>query len=253
MSMAMVLYTGFALVNFILFADLIYSRIKLRYEKQALETELKGTGEFINLLEENNREMQKFTGEYNGMIITMRALIEGSRMDELKEYYENKVMGFVKKSGGDNSELKNLMRIRNKELRGLLYAKAAGSKKRVKITVDIANDITDINMDVLDLAVLIGNYVDNAIEAAEQSGEKGVYIGIARTGNGTDIVIRNSCVAVPDIKNMNKKGYSTKGKSRGLGLYRAGMVIEKYDNLLHRSYWDDTREMFVQELHITEN
>lgn len=50
MSMAMVLYTGFALVNFILFADLIYSRIKLRYEKQALETELKRTGEFINLL-----------------------------------------------------------------------------------------------------------------------------------------------------------------------------------------------------------
>lgn len=253
MSMAMVLYTGFALLNFILFADLIYSKVKLRYEKQALETELKRTGEFINLLEENNKEMQKFTEEYSEIITTMKVFIEESRMDELKEYYENKAMGFVKKSVRDNSELKNLMRIRNKELRGLLYVKAAASKNRVKITVDIANDITDINMDAFDLAVLIGNYVDNAIEAAEQSGEKGVYIGIARSGNGTDIVIRNSCAAVPDIKNMNKKGYSTKGRSRGLGLYRAGMVIEKYDNLLHCSYWDDTREMFVQELHITEN
>ena len=70
----------------------------------------------------------------------------------------------------------------------------------------------------------------NAIEASEKSKKRVVSLEIYKNQN-INIVVSNSIDGDVDIKNLNKKGYTSKGKGRGHGLYLAKNIIDKNSNI----------------------
>lgn len=116
--------------------------------------------------------------------------------------------------------------------KGLLYYKfAIANSKKLNITINISGNSYEFfhklsNEYTKKLSTIVGIYLDNAIEEAEYSKKKNLCFEIYTT-NVLNIVISNSLSTEVNIKNISKKGYSSKGKGRGYGLYFAQKIIEK--------------------------
>lgn len=133
----------------------------------------------------------------------------------------------------DNEYIDILKYIPKNSIKGLLYYKIALAKKNnIKINIEVSKKITNFfektsEEKINTICIVLGIYLDNAIEAAKSTEEKKVTIEIYTIGNFLNIVISNSYQEVISIKNMKKKKFSTKGKKRGNGLYYAEKVLNK--------------------------
>lgn len=94
--------------------------------------------------------------------------------------------------------------------------------------------IQDEPIDILDYVRITSILLDNAIEAAEKSENPFLTIVFLKNAedNEVKLLIENSCPnEVIDITKVFKKGYSTKGKGRGLGLATVQTILQGYMNL----------------------
>jgi len=132
-----------------------------------------------------------------------------------------------------SSELSNLP---SGGFKGLIYYKVIqANSKKLNVTIDISpkcrSYFEKLSLeDIKELSRLLGIYLDNAIEASEKSKKRVVSLEIYKNQN-INIVVSNSIDGDVDIKNLNKKGYTSKGKGRGHGLYLAKNIIDKNSNI----------------------
>ena len=99
------------------------------------------------------------------------------------------------------------------------------------ITLDYSVKISDkINVDLLELGVLIGNALDNAIEAAEglgNSAEKTIFASIITMGGRIVVSVENPVEAQIDTKHI---GTAKADKlNHGYGLKSIKTIAQKYD------------------------
>ena len=78
-----------------------------------------------------------------------------------------------------------------------------------------------------DICIILGIYLDNALEAAEESKEKTISLEIYEANKKINFTISNTYKNIIPLKTMRKKGFSTKGKSHGKGLYYADKMVNK--------------------------
>ena len=137
-------------------------------------------------------------------------------------------------------------------IKGLLYYKVAiGQKKKINITADVSlennsilNKLTEQEIRVI--CKLIGIYLDNAIEAAEETRKKNVLIEVYELSNKVCFVFSNTFKKKNNFDDRNKKGITTKGEGHGNGLYFASKLIEQNDYL--ESKQDVVDGYYIQQL-----
>lgn len=88
--------------------------------------------------------------------------------------------------------------------------------------------------------------MDNAIEAAIESKRKIISVEIYELKKELNIVVANSFSSTENIERRNEKGYSTKGKGRGNGLYFASKMINKCDWIF--DYQSINKDFYIQKL-----
>jgi two-component system sensor histidine kinase AgrC len=115
--------------------------------------------------------------------------------------------------------------------------------------VEIIDPIVKIHMDPVDLSRMFGILMDNAIEAATLSQEKQLGVALVKTSDGVTIIVENSCPEdMLAIHEMYEEKKSTKGPSRGLGLYHYKTMAQAYENVLIESFVE--KNVFKQVLNI---
>ena len=169
-------------------------------------------------------DISSFKHDYNNIIFMMNGFLEHNDFEHLKQYFHTNV--FSEDKYYDISKLK---KIKNSGIKGLLAAKISHILKYdIKVDIEIFNAINDIYINELDLCRIIGVFLDNALESALNSKEKFISISLIED-NGLNIVILNSCSNDVSINSIFKKGYSSKGSNRGIGLYNVRSILnEKY-------------------------
>ena len=93
------------------------------------------------------------------------------------------------------------------------------------------------------LCIVLGIYLDNALEAASVAKNKSVTLEIYKSNNNLTFTISNTYKNIIPIKDMKKKGYTTKGKNHGKGLYYVNKVLNK-------SKWLESEQMFLNQYFI---
>ncbi|WP_242954827.1 sensor histidine kinase [Clostridium massiliodielmoense] len=192
-------------------------------------------------------DISKFKHDYNNIIFMMNGYLENEDYNGLKECFKKNV--FTQEKYYDISKLKL---ISNAGIKGLLSAKISRMiHNNLKVNIDIINNITNIYIDELDLCRILGIILDNAFEASINSEKKLINISLSQdTDYGLSIIILNSYSGTNiNINSIYKKGYSSKGNTRGIGLYNVKCILdEKYPNVLLNTYTKN--DIFIQDIYI---
>lgn len=133
----------------------------------------------------------------------------------------------------NDSYIETLKDIPKGGLKGLLYYKlAVANKYKINMYMDVSpkvkNRLSKINKSLLEsLCIILGIYIDNAIDECKKIKKKNITIEIYENDNKIFFVISNTCSKVVSIRKMNKKGYTSKGTGHGKGLYFANKITKK--------------------------
>ncbi len=156
--------------------------IKIKNELERLEIELEQHMVYMKSLEKINKEMQKFQHDYANILLTIRGYLEIEDLQGLKHYFQTHILKAEQKTFFKNEVFSNLDNLKIVELKGLLATKVIHADQLgIKLSVEIPEEITSIDMDIIDLTRIIGILTDNAIEACIDKEDHEICIGFMKT------------------------------------------------------------------------
>lgn len=117
-------------------------------------------------------------------------------------------------------------------IKGIVYYKIANiNDNNIKFNTYISKESAK-NIEKLDsklyfnICKIMGILLDNAIEACKETDNKEILLDIYSEDKVNFIYIENTFKGNVDINQINKKGFSSKGKGRGLGLHVVNKIIK---------------------------
>ncbi|WP_455822597.1 sensor histidine kinase [Clostridium butyricum] len=188
--------------------------------------------EYTSNLEKLYTEMREFRHDYINILSSIIGYIENKDICGLEVYFNNKIIPLGKGIETNNFKIGHLKNVKILELKGILSSKLIRAQELgIDVFIDIMEDITRIDIDIVDLCRIVGILIDNAIESALISTNRSLKVAIVNKNKSTIIAIINSCPEnTPPIYKLFEKGFSTKGRNRGLGLSNLKELISNYNN-----------------------
>ncbi|WP_072986465.1 sensor histidine kinase [Clostridium cavendishii] len=225
-----------------------FNRKEQEYEARIREFE--HLTEYTTNLETLNTEMRSFRHDYINILTSMSEYIKDDNMKELRKYFNEKIVPLGESLNKKNLRFGLLGNIKIPELKGLITSKVIMAQERyIEVFIDINEEVHKINMDIIDLCRVVGIIMDNAIDSAEKSKNKLIKIALINKKNSVIFIVENSYDGeVIKLHEIFKKGYSTKGENRGLGLYNLKNILSSYENV----YLDTVinEDEFIQNIEI---
>ena len=243
-SILVVFYTEYSNVNsssnkelilgiviIISFVLILYSLVKQKMENNKLMTRYLKLLEFIKNYEKELDKQKELRHESKNQLITARSKIVDKKKEyEVIEYLNSIIADYVK---GNNEKYTSFQYLPANGIKGFFYYKANEAENNgIHLSINVSPKVENTfigNLDTNDfkqLGILLGVYLDNAIEASKSSKDKKMSIEIYKTGEDIEIIISNTYEGTINIENIGKTKYTTKGKNHGYGLMLVSKILE---------------------------
>lgn len=190
-------------------------------EVRSLAEELTGVKRYVEALRAQAHEFRNKIHVINGLILN-------KHYDELSSYVQQLALT-------GRLEMKWIeTHVRDTVIFSFLQSKLSRSRE-MGVNLFFNNDMAIPCIDDVDfqngLITVLGNLVDNAIDAVQFTELKNVEVFIKINGGEWFIKVCDTGIGVTsnDISILFQKGFSTKGAHRGFGLFLVGRVVEKYN------------------------
>lgn len=172
------------------------------------------------------RKMRGWRHDYHNHIQTLKAYMSLEQYDETMQY--------LNRLDDDLTCVDTLLKTGNVMVDAILNSKLTLIQEQ-NIQVDATAIVPeDISISGIDLSVIIGNLLDNAMEACMKLPDKErfirIYIDIIK--KQLYISVTNSMPEQP--KKLDERFLSTKGGSHGFGLLRIDSIVEKHGGYVNR-------------------
>lgn len=217
----------FACIGIVLFCLMAGSWKAYKMKAAEREAELKAYqlyGEnYENLILEIRMRQHEFNNHLNA--IYSQHLI-CNNYDELVER-QKEYCGKIE----EDNRFEKLLVSGNSVLTGFLYGKFLEAEKRnIKISYNIESTNIDIGIPAHKIIEIFGTLLNNAMEAVEMVNDRKIHIMLKQQTDELVLEVRNvgEKVGTEDFVKMFSKGYSKKGKYRGLGLYNLKQMSKEY-------------------------
>ncbi len=229
---------------------LILFTSKKNYEHKQQLAHLESLKTYTDNLENVYNNLRSFKHDYINIMSSLSLYIEEKKYAELEEFFFEHVLPMKKQLTEKNAALANLSRVKNLEIKSILYTKFLSAlNKNIELTIDIPDEINDLKIDPIDLTRILGIYLDNAIEASVETAHPKVNFHFGKINESIVFIISNNYVDHGlSITQMKQKNFSTKGNEHGLGLYNVSLILNKYDNIFNEVSKSD--DLFIQQLQI---
>ncbi|WP_238882232.1 sensor histidine kinase [Clostridium sp. YIM B02551] len=232
---------------------ILFKSITKEMELKNKQTHFESLQKYTDNLENLYGDMRAFKHDYVNIISSMIGYIEDDDMEGLKKHFNENILPLSNEMGKNNSKIALLKNIKIPEIKGLLSSKLIRAQEiGIELFIDIVEPIENVDMDIIDISRSLGILLDNAIEAGEKCENPTVKIAFVKRGQALIIAILNKCPEdTPPIYKIYKKGYSTKGENRGVGLSNLKEILEKYSNVSIDTTIEN--EEFIQKITIDSN
>ena len=236
-------------ISMMILGSLLMYYFKKRNSIRQKEIEFEQFLYYMKELEQVNQDMHKFRHDYVNILLTMRGFLDDNNMEWLKSYFHDHIIKVEQQTLHHNLMFMQLKNIKISELKGLIATKViAAEKSNVLVNVEVPDEIVDVNMDIIDLARIIGILLDNAIEGSENIPYAKINLAILLTIDGDVVIVIENRTNLTDINisRLFDENVSTKGSQRGLGLSTVRSIISNYPNTVINTSIDS--EWFIQEV-----
>ena len=233
----------------------LLSLLMFRAYREKIQTETRQRAfqdlqDYTRSLEVMYDGLRSFKHDYINILASLSGYIENGDIAELKDFFEEKILPTKNLITQGDYKLNQLSNIAVLEIKSLLSAKMIYAHEMgIDVTIDIPDHIPCFFMDTVDLARILGIFLDNAAEAALETAHPEVGLNIIQNPDTVAVIISNSLrdsdLALHKLK---EQGFTTKAGHTGIGLANAQRIIRSYDNIL----WETTRQdgRFTQYLEI---
>lgn len=217
---------GISALIFILLEYLL-QRIMKREEDKTIIYQNKLMKQQMDEIENIYMTMRGWRHDYHNHLQSLKGYLSLNKVDQMKNY--------LNELETDLDSIDTLYHSGNLQLDSILNAKLSIAEKgHIRIHCD-ASIPPQLHVSDLDLCVILGNLLDNAIESCrkiENPDERfiRVYIGILKK----QLYISITNATSETVKQRTDHYFTTKRGDHGHGLKRVDQVVKKYDGYLNR-------------------
>lgn len=176
-------------------------------------------------------QMRGWRHDYHNHLQVMKAHMALGKTEELNNY--------LNELDSDLTSVDTIIKSGNIMLDAILNSKLSlAAAKKIAVNAKAAAP-ESVGVSDIDLCVVVGNLLDNAMEACIKLDDENarfirVYIGIFK--GQFYISVSNS--AGNEVKKLGGRYQTTKGDSHGFGLMRVDRVVHKYNGYINRQNED---------------
>ncbi|EGT0014175.1 GHKL domain-containing protein [Clostridium perfringens] len=219
----LIIAINLAIVHFIMYKK--YKEYKFDFKLKILERQLNYQKKYYEKVMDNYDEAKKAFHDMNNHIIVIKYFLENKDYNNMNEY----IKSLSKKIVTNND--KNICK--NKIINAICVEKSDICKsEEINISFDIVIN-KELNIDNLDLCIILGNLIDNAIEACEKINNKKIQKVIQVSSR---VYLNQIYIKVINSKNNKLKKHNCKfltskkdKKNHGIGLENVKESVYKND------------------------
>lgn len=148
---------------------------------------------------------------------------------EMKEYAE--ATGYLETVYGEIRSVSTFLSTRSTAVNALLKIKAGACvQEKIELQLDIKSPLDALTMPAWELCRVLGNLIDNAMDAAKQADKPQITLTIHEDIRAYLFTIENNGATIPEAMrdSIFEAGVSTKGENRGMGLSIVKSTLEPY-------------------------
>lgn len=234
-------FVAILIVVALLFPILISNNISKNYYKKMNDieyTQIKIQSNYYKKQLENNIELRRYKHDQKNLLIVLQSYLENNEIESAKKYIGD-LSDYIKKTEGCNTG--------NYILDALLDDKRNRVEKK-NISIDFFGSLSQSCIDDLDLCIIFGNALDNAIEACEKmdfSIHKSISVTVKQQKYLVSILITNPVIEVPVIEDNMIVTSKEDNINHGFGLYSIKKTIKKYNGDFNISCSDNLFSMKI--------
>lgn len=179
------------------------------------------------------REVRGFRHDYANLMTTLRLGIEEENLDQIRMVYDSVMATANSRLKHQKYDVGRLINLNNSALKSLLAAKfLQASEEGVAVTLEVPEPIEPAGMALVDFITIVSILCDNAREAALEAAQPQLTIAYLTAKDKQVFIVENSTKAASvAIGDLYAFGVTSKGQGRGIGLYNAMSLIDRYPNV----------------------
>ena len=226
---------GLLVINFFMFYQYnqLLLSIQKKYENEMLEQKVQLYSNELNTIMESEERVKALRHDMKHHINELMILANRNKADEIVQYL-NRMNGSLQ----NPSEIVSSGNLEIDSVLNLLLSRAKEKLETVNVKVQLPEDVKHS----FDINIVLGNLLENAIEAAEQTTKKYLNVDISLKKGVLLIQIDNSYLPDKpkeaintDIKSLN----SHPKKHLGLGLKNVQRIVKLYNGNIDITQSDD--------------
>ena len=211
---------------------MVWKILQKQYEKSMLDYQNRMLSQEMEEVKTIYKTMRGWRHDYHNHIQTMKAYLTMGQLEDLNRYFQE--------LDQDLTTVDTVIKTGNVMIDAILNSKLSLAKdKNIRIEAK-AIVPADLQISEVDLSLIIGNLLDNAMEACmkmKKEEEKFIRVYIDILKGQLYIYVMNSVGEAP--KRVGRIYLTTKDKKfHGLGLIRMDQVVQKYHGYLDRQNED---------------
>ena len=248
-ELVVVIYIIIFLISLNILDRNLRERIQQQLSEQR-ELQLRNMSDYSQHIEELYNELRSFRHDYINILKSLKLGIDTHDLPAIEQIYNQILKDSGQALNQSKYDLGRLSNIHNDALKSVLSAKfLEAQSKGIEIGLEVPQEIKPQGMELLDFITIVSILADNAIEAAVETSHPVVSFAFLEQ-EGRQIFIVENTIKEFSIHSdtIFKKGFSTKGENRGLGLSNVQNIISHYPNVSLRTTSHD--HSFRQELEL---
>lgn len=222
----------------IILIDRVTQLSLLRAEEAVLRQSLETQGKNLEALSAAYSAQRKMTHDYNAHLLSLSGLLAQGQLSQAEDYLQQLLH--------QQSDRILAVNTHNAALDAVLNQKAFLAKKQNIDVHFVVNDLSGLAIKTGDLAVILGNLLDNAIEACAKLPEQQRSMEVkAILQDRFLFCVRNRTTPVK-ISADNTISVPRRDRSHGYGLANVAAILARYDCIYDLSYQDGWFQALVE-------
>ena len=181
------------------------------------------------------REMKTVRHDIKNQLLTILQYADEGRCEDIKDYVNVLTNNHL-------PNILNYINTNNTAFDAAINSKIAlCNQKNIFMEVNIKQD-TEINIPPTEIAVLFGNLLDNAIEAAKDTVEKRITLEIQRNESYLVILVSNSIKSSVLKENKTLETSKADKELHGIGIKSIKNIVDKHNGMIQ--FFEEENEFY---------